>query len=90
MMRTDRPSVTRLAVRQQPASDETSSMSAPGLVMHLLRAGIPPSLLIDLYDPDGMRAALTAELAETDAAAALATGVVDLTVLPSRRALGVA
>jgi hypothetical protein len=90
MMRTDRGSVTRLAVRGASTADDTSTMSAPGLVMHLLGAGIPPSLLIDLYDVDGMRAALTAELAETDAAAALASGVVGLTVLPSRRALGVA
>ena len=32
----------------------------------LLRDGIPPSLLIDLVDPDGMRAALAAELLVSD------------------------
>ena len=36
----------------------------------LLRDGVPPSLLIDLLDPEGMRAALAAELLESDVAAA--------------------
>ena len=56
-----------------------------GLVMQLLGAGIPPSLLIDLLDVDGMRSALAGELAENDAATALAA-----VALPSRRALGIA
>jgi hypothetical protein len=47
------------------------------LVMRLLAAGIPPSLLCDLADPDGMVAALEAEVAEVEAARALAE-------LPSR------
>lgn len=36
------------------------------LAEQLLRDGVPPSLLIDLIDPEGMRAALTAELLATD------------------------
>jgi hypothetical protein len=39
------------------------------LAEHLLRDGVPPSLLIDLLDPEGMRAALAAELLPSDAAA---------------------
>ena len=34
----------------------------------LLRHGIPLTLLIDLVDPDGMRAALAAELLDQDLA----------------------
>lgn len=34
----------------------------------LLRDGIPPSLLIDLLDPDGMRVALAAEVLESETA----------------------
>jgi hypothetical protein len=36
----------------------------------LLRDGVPPSLLIDLWDPEGMVVALTAELLPTDVATA--------------------
>jgi hypothetical protein len=36
------------------------------LAEQLLRDGIPPSLLIDLLDPEGMRAALASELLEHD------------------------
>lgn len=36
----------------------------------LLRDGIPPSLLIDLYDTDGMQAALASEALTADVAAA--------------------
>lgn len=50
------------------------------LVMRLLADGIPPSLLCDLLDPDGMTAALEGEVAEIEAARALAE-------LPSRAAL---
>jgi hypothetical protein len=32
----------------------------------LLDGGVPPSLLIDLLDPDGMRVALAGELTEDD------------------------
>ena len=41
-------------------------MTALPLALHLLRNGIPPSLLLDLLDPDGMRVALAAELAASD------------------------
>ena len=40
------------------------------LAERLLRDGVPPSLLIDLFDPEGMRAALAAELLPTDVAQA--------------------
>ena len=88
-------SVTRLAVREPSASVDSPGMdvagtTAPGLVMDLLRAGIPPSLLIDLANPEGMRAALTAEVAESEAALALAAGALATAVLPSRRVLGIA
>lgn len=36
------------------------------LTLLLLDAGIPPTLLMDLLDPDGLRAALATELAELD------------------------
>lgn len=52
------------------------------LVMQLLAGGVPPSLLCDLVDPDGMVAALESELAELEATRALAE-------LPSRTALEV-
>lgn len=46
-------------------------MSLPRtLASHLLREGIPPTLLIDLLDPEGMRQALAAELLESDVALA--------------------
>ena len=61
----------------RPVSPYREVMS---LVMRLLADGIPPSLLCDLYDPDGMVRALEAEVAESDAARALAE-------LPSRAAL---
>lgn len=50
------------------------------LVMQLLADGIPPSLLCDLLDPDGMTAALEGEVAELEAARALSE-------LPSRAAV---
>ena len=40
------------------------------LAEQLLRDGIPPSLLIDLLDPEGMQAALASEVLAFDAAAA--------------------
>ncbi len=40
------------------------------LAWRLLRDGIPPSLLIDLWDPEGLAAALAAEVLPTDLAAA--------------------
>jgi len=40
------------------------------LAMRLLTDGIPPSLLIDLLDPEGMKIALAAELASSDVAQA--------------------
>jgi hypothetical protein len=42
--------------------------SSPTLAQRLIRDGIPPSLLIDLVDPEGMKAALAAELLESDVA----------------------
>jgi hypothetical protein len=49
--------------------------SGSRLAQLLLTAGIPPSLLMDLLDPEGMRLALAAELAAGDVAAAPAPGV---------------
>lgn len=43
---------------------------APDLSWTLLADGIPPSLLIDLLDPEGMRRALAAELVPGDVALA--------------------
>ena len=54
------------------------------LVMRLLADGVPPSLLCDLVDPDTMVAALEAEVAEIEAARALAEIPA---VLPSRAAV---
>ena len=45
---------------------ETLVMTALPLALHLLRNGIPPSLLLDLADPEGMRLALAAELVAAD------------------------
>ena len=45
-------------------------MTAMTLAERLLRDGIPPSLLIDLIDPEGLRAALAAELLPSDVSAA--------------------
>ena len=38
----------------------------PTLFQHLLSEGIPSTLLIDLLDPEGMKAALTSELLVSD------------------------
>ncbi len=87
-------SVSRMALREDCVPTDLPGMPAvlpgPGLVMQLLGAGIPPSLLIDLLDLDGMRAALAAELAESDAATAIADGAVTWDALPSRQVLGIA
>jgi hypothetical protein len=48
-------------------------MSEPlraSLASRLLADGIPPSLLIDLLDPEGMKLALASELAASDVALA--------------------
>ena len=45
-------------------------MTPTTLAERLLRDGVPPSLLIDLLDPEGMRLALAAELLESDVRAA--------------------
>jgi hypothetical protein len=45
------------------------------LAEQLLRDGIPPSLLIDLLDPEGMRAALAAEVLAADVQGAPAPAV---------------
>jgi hypothetical protein len=45
---------------------------SPGssLAWRLLQDGVPPTLLIDLLDPEGLAAALAAELLPADVAAA--------------------
>jgi hypothetical protein len=50
------------------------------LAERLLRDGIPPSLLIDLLDPEGMRAALASELLAADVAAAKALRTAEVAV----------
>ena len=50
--------------------DRSSTFAA-----HLLRQGVPPSLLIDLLDPAGMEAALQSELAEVQTRQVLAEAV---------------
>ena len=40
--------------------------TGPSLCFRLLADGIPPTLLIDLLDPEGMRMALAGELTATD------------------------
>lgn len=47
-----------------------SSCSGPSLALRLLTDGIPPSLLIDLLDPEGMKIALAGELTASDVALA--------------------
>lgn len=42
-------------------------MSLERLSQRLVEDGVPPSLLVDLYDTAGMERALTAELAEVEA-----------------------
>ncbi len=49
--------------------------SGPSLALRLLTDGIPPSLLIDLLDPEGMKVALASELAASDVARAPAPSV---------------
>ncbi|MBC7679057.1 MAG: hypothetical protein H7233_08715 [Pseudorhodobacter sp.] len=44
------------------------SLSARPVLLQLLLDGIPPTLLLDLLDPEGMRAALASELAPSEAA----------------------
>lgn len=46
-------------------------MGLERLSARLLADGVPPSLLIDLFDTDGMEHALAAELAEVEAARTL-------------------
>jgi hypothetical protein len=45
-------------------------MTSTTLALRLLRDGIPPSLLIDLLDPEGMKIALASELTVSDVASA--------------------
>jgi hypothetical protein len=45
-------------------------MTAMTLAERLLRNGVPPSLLIDLVNPEGMRSALAAEVLASDVTAA--------------------
>jgi hypothetical protein len=51
-------------------------MTALPLALQLLRDGIPPTLLIDLLDPAGMRLALASELTASDVARTPAPPVV--------------
>lgn len=48
----------------------TATSPAPSLSWTLLREGIPPTLLIDLLDPAGLRIALAEELLPHDVARA--------------------
>jgi hypothetical protein len=41
-------------------------MTALPLALRLLQDGIPPTLLIDLLDPEGMKLALASELTASD------------------------
>ena len=61
-----------------PRSPARQPAPAP-LALRLLLDGIPPSLLIDLLDPEGMKVALASELTTSDVAAAPAPA------LPVRR-----
>jgi hypothetical protein len=70
-----------LALWNRAESDDSGCMSdpqsaAPTLAQHLLSNGIPPTLLIDLIDPVGMKIALASELTESDVALAPAPTVV--------------
>jgi hypothetical protein len=51
------------------------------LAQRLLTEGVPPSLLMDLLDPEGMRIALAGELTAGDVAAAPAPAVLRRTRL---------
>lgn len=42
--------------------------TGPSLCFRLLADGIPPTLLIDLLDPEGMRVGLASELLASDVA----------------------
>jgi hypothetical protein len=55
--------------------------AGPSLALRLLTDGIPPSLLIDLLDPEGMKAALAGELTPTDVALAPAPALPERVVL---------
>ena len=57
------------------AAAEFGSDRAWTLAEHLLRQGVPPSLLIDLVDPVGMQAAMQSELAEVQTRRVLAETV---------------
>lgn len=64
-----------LALKNSRPAVETWAMTAlplagPSLAAQLLAGGVPLTLLIDLLDPDGMRAALAAELLARDVALA--------------------
>lgn len=52
-----------------PRSSASQPSPAP-LALRLLLDGVPPSLLIDLLDPEGMRLALASELTTSDVTAA--------------------
>lgn len=48
-----------------------SARPGPTLAQRLIADGIPPTLLIDLLDPEGMRRALASELTVSDVDRAL-------------------
>jgi hypothetical protein len=54
---------------------ETAGMTALPLALQLLEGGIPPTLLIDLLDPEGMKLALASELTASDVQRAPAPAV---------------
>jgi len=58
--------------RRTVAASEIEPDRSSTLAEHLLRQGVPPSLLIDLIDPAGMEAALQSELAEVQTRRVLA------------------
>jgi len=58
--------------RRAVAATEFGPDRSSTLAQHLLRQGVPPSLLIDLVDPAGMQAALQSELAEVQTRRVLA------------------
>jgi hypothetical protein len=55
---------TRLALQHSRPMVESEGMTT--LAQHLIAEGIPPTLLIDLLDIEGMRRALASELTVSD------------------------
>jgi hypothetical protein len=53
-----------------------SARPGPTLAQRLIADGIPPTLLIDLLDPEGMRRALASELTVSDVDRAITPALV--------------